>query len=356
MNSSRWLIFLLLTSSLFPNTYVRKAFIKAHFQSIPSENFNAQSIKRLNNWRNPKNDRLYEDKRDLGEKFFFDPRLSKTRNLSCHSCHQLSLAGTDGLTNSIGFLGMKNPHKFNSPTVLNTGLHKLFFWDGRSKNLENQAMISLQGLHEMAFDIPLAVKRFKQLPYYQAELKRLFGENFPDRLGSRKNIKRAFRSFDFITKAVAHYQRSLLTRSRFDAFMEGENILTEREISGAKKFVSLNCIKCHNGPALGGHKKAKFPIYGDYPYAEKVIYDNDEKLKIPSLRNVALTGPYYHNGAVPNLEEAVVLMARLQLNKKLRKNEIMDIVAFLNTLNAEKLPLNQPELPLTRHPYDFEKE
>tara|TARA_Y100000589_G_scaffold331862_1_gene387511 strand:- start:4533 stop:5603 length:1071 start_codon:yes stop_codon:yes gene_type:complete len=353
MRSAHYLIIIFSISSLSANSDIRKAFIEANFQSIPNEYSNTQGIERLENWRNPYKDVQYEAKRDLGQKFFFDPRLSKTRNLSCHSCHQLSLAGTDALTISIGFLGIRNPHKFNSPTVLNTALHKLFFWDGRSEDLENQAMISLMGLHEMAFDVPLAVKRFKQLPYYQAELKRLFGENFPDRLGSQKNIQRAFRSLHNITKAVAHYQRGLLTRSRFDAFMEGEDILTKREISGAKKFISLNCIKCHSGPALGGHKKARFPIYGLYPYANKVMYDNDEKLKIPSLRNVGLTSPYYHNGAVKSLEEAIALMGRLQLNKKLSNTEVSDIMAFLNSLSAQNLPLDQPKLPAERHRYDF---
>ena len=345
---------LLFVPFVFSNVEVRKAFKVANFQSIPRNNSTGVDQQRLKAWRNPKNDAQYKAKRALGEKFFFDPRLSKTKNLSCHSCHQLSQAGTDGLTSSIGFLGMINPHKFNTPTILNTGLHRLFFWDGRSENLENQAFISLQGLHEMAFDIPLAVERFNHLPDYQTELKRLYGENFPSKLGSQKNIGRAFRVLDNVTDAIAHYQRSLLTRSKFDAFMDGENNLSEEEILGAKLFISVDCIKCHKGPALGGQKKSKFPVYGSYPYKQKSLYSEDDKLKIPSLRNVALTGPYYHNGRVQTLEEAVELMARLQLNKKLRKNEVLRIVAFLNSLSAKRLPLDQPKLPVSRYNYSFD--
>lgn len=348
------LCFLLFVSSIFSNDEVRKVFKDAKFQSIPRNDSAGEDQERLKVWRNPRNDAQYKAKRELGEKFFFDPRLSKSKNLSCHSCHQLSQAGMDGLTSSIGFLGMVNPHKFNTPTILNAGLHKLFFWDGRSKNLENQALISFQGLHEMALNIPIAVERFSYLPDYQIELKRLYGENFPNKLDSRENIDRAFRVFDNVTDAIAHYQRSLLTRSKFDAFMEGENNLSEKEILGAELFISLDCIKCHKGPALGGHKKSKFPVYGKYPYKQKSLYSEAEKFKIPSLRNVALTGPYYHNGAVQTLEEAVILMARLQLNEKLRKNQVRQIVAFLNTLNANRLPLKQPKLPVSKHAYSFD--
>ncbi|MEE2923189.1 MAG: cytochrome c peroxidase [bacterium] len=353
MNLLTLCVFLLFVPSVLTDDEVRNAFKEANFQSIPRDDSTGEDHERLKAWRNPKNDVQFKAKRELGEKFFFDPRLSKTKNLSCHSCHQLSQAGVDGLTSSIGFLGMINPHKFNTPTILNTGLHKLFFWDGRSPSLENQALISFQGLHEMALNIPIAVERFDHLPDYQIELKRLYGENFPDKLGSKANIERAFRVFDNVTDAIAHYQRSLLTRSKFDAFMDGENNLSEKEIEGAKLFISVDCIKCHNGPALGGHKKSKFPVYGKYPYKQKSLYSEDENFKIPSLRNVALTGPYYHNGAVQTLEEAVVLMARLQLNKKLVKNEVLKIVAFLNSLNAKRLPLNQPKLPVSRNNYSF---
>lgn len=348
------LCFLLFVPSVSTDDLVREAFKEANFQSIPRDDSTGKDQERLKAWRNPKNDSQFKAKRELGEKFFFDPRLSKTKNLSCHSCHQLSQAGMDGLTSSIGFLGMINPHKFNTPTILNVGLHKLFFWDGRSESLENQAYISFQGLHEMALNIPIAVERFNQLPDYQIELKRLYGENFPNKLGSRQNIDRAFRVFDHVTDAIAHYQRDLLTRSKFDVFMDGANNLSEKETLGAKLFISINCIKCHKGPALGGHRKSKFPIYGKYPYQQKSLYSEDDKFKIPSLRNVALTGPYYHNGAVQTLEEAVILMARLQLNKKLHKNEVLQIVAFLNTLNATRVPLKQPKLPVSRHNYSFE--
>ncbi len=135
MNPLNLCILIFCVSSLFSNDDLRNSFQQAGFETIPSDSATAEHKQRLNRWQNPKNDMQYRAKRDLGEQFFFDPRLSKTKNLSCHSCHQLSQAGTDGLTSSIGFLGMVNPHKFNTPTILNAGLHKLFFWDGRSKSL-----------------------------------------------------------------------------------------------------------------------------------------------------------------------------------------------------------------------------
>ena len=278
-----------------------------------------------------------EAKVELGRRLYFDKRLSKSGKLSCDSCHSLASYGVDNLATSPGDRGKRGDR--NSPTVLNAALHVAQFWDGRAEDLEEQAGMPVLNPIEMA--IPgeeYLVDRLAGDSEYQA----MFAEAFPEQEDPL--------TFANVRHALAAFERTLLTPSRFDDFLRGDAELTAEERLGLEVFLQLGCGACHNGATVGGHIFRKFGIAE--PYWEltgsrkrdqgRVEVTGEEAdrcvFKVPSLRNVEKTYPYFHDGSVETLEEALRVMARLQIGARLSAGQISHLAAFLKTLTGELPP------------------
>lgn len=283
---------------------------------------------------------ITEEKIALGRKLYFDKRLSKNHDVACASCHVLSEYGVDGEPTSSGHKGQKGDR--NSPTVYNAGLHFSQFWDGRAADLEEQAKGPILNPVEMAIpDEAAAVAVISSIPGYVEE----FDEVFPG-----EGV-----TYDNIAKAIAAYERKLVTPAPFDAFLNGDaSALNEDALRGLSLFYEAGCTTCHTGVGVGGGMFQKLGIQKPYDTKDegrfKVTQNVAEKFifKVPSLRNVAKTGPYLHDGSVGTLEDMVALMAEYQTAKgKLSDDEMKWMVAFLNSLTGE-LPtdyIKEPELP-----------
>ena len=261
---------------------------------------------------------------ELGKKLYFDPRLSKSGFISCNSCHNLSMGGTDNIPTSIGDKWQQGP--INSPTVLNSSLNLAQFWDGRAADLKEQAGGPIANPGEMAFTHTLAIDVLQSIPGYVREFKQVFGKDKID--------------IDQVTTAIAEFEKTLVTpNSRFDQWLLGKkDALTKTELEGYKLFKDSGCVACHNGEAVGGNSFQKMglvePYKGNMPDGRAAVTGNDAdrfNFKVPTLRNVEMTYPYFHDGAANTLTEAVDVMGRLQLGKKFTKDENAKIVAFLKT-------------------------
>jgi len=276
---------------------------------------------------------------ELGKKLFFDPRLSKSGFISCNSCHNLSMGGTDNIPTSIGHAWQQGP--INAPTVLNSSMNLAQFWDGRAEDLKAQAGGPIANPGEMASTHDLAVQVLSSIPQYRAEFEQAFGSD-------KINIDR-------VTTAIAAFEETLVTPgSSFDKWLEGnEDAISNKELKGYELFKSSGCVGCHNGSAVGGSLYQKFGIH--YPYettstaeGRKGVTGKDTDLhvfKVPTLRNIELTYPYFHDGAVDTLEEAVKIMGKIQLDLDFKKFEISRIVAFLKTLTGKQPDFKMPILP-----------
>jgi cytochrome c peroxidase len=275
----------------------------------------------------------------LGQKLFFDPRLSKSGFISCNSCHNLSMGGSDNLKTSIGDHWQKGP--INSPTVLNSSLSLAQFWDGRAKDLKAQAGGPIANPGEMAFTHELAVEMLNSIPGYQAEFKKVFKKSSID--------------IDQVTTALASFEETLVTpNARFDKWLKGDTkAITKTEYEGYQLFKNSGCVACHNGINVGGNSFQKFgvvePYKTDNPAEGRVaVTGNDAdrfNFKVPTLRNVELTYPYFHDGAADTLEQAVNTMGRVQLGKHFTPEENTKVVAFLKTLTGEQPRFQLPQLP-----------
>ncbi|WP_052199783.1 cytochrome-c peroxidase [Pseudomonas flexibilis] len=288
---------------------------------------------------------------ELGKQLFFDPRLSKSGFISCNSCHNLSMGGSDNLPSSIGHNWQQGP--INSPTVLNSSLNLAQFWDGRAADLKEQAGGPIANPMEMGFTHTLAVDVLQSIPQYRESFKKVYGKNAID--------------IDQVTDAIAAFEETLVTpNSRFDQWLKGDKkALNKDELAGYQLFKDVGCTACHNGSAVGGNSFQKMGLVEPYATqnpAEGVagLTGNDAdrmKFKVPTLRNVELTYPYFHDGAYWNLEEAVDVMARLQLGRKLEQKQIAQITAFLKTLTGEQpsfaLPILPPSTAKTPRPQPF---
>ena len=276
---------------------------------------------------------------ELGKKLWFEPRLSRSGFISCNSCHNLSMGGSDNLKTSIGDHWQQGP--INSPTVLNSSLNVAQFWDGRAKNLQEQAGGPIGNPKEMAFSHGLAVDMLKSIPQYVAEFKKVFGHD---------NL-----TIDEVTAAIAAFEETLVTpNARFDKWLKGDKkAITAQELRGYALFKSVGCVACHNGVNVGGTTFMKMglvePYKTDNPaQGRSAVTGNDAErfnFKVPTLRNVELTYPYFHDGAANTLPEAVNTMGRIQLGKTFTEQENADIVAFLKTLTGEQPKLTLPILP-----------
>lgn len=276
----------------------------------------------------------------LGEKLYFEKRLSANDTQSCNSCHNVvgKAAGVDNLPTSPGAFG-KNGVR-NSPTVLNAGFHIAQFWDGRAKDLKEQAKGPILNPVEMAMPSASEVEnKIGQIPEYQE----LFAKAYPDSLTKENSntLTRAQKiTYDNITGAIAAFERTLKTQDRFDDFQKGNHkALSIEEQEGLEKFIATGCITCHVGPLLGGNSFRKLgqinPYENSSDKGRQDLTKNSSDafvFKVPSLRNVAITGPYFHDGKITTLEEAVKKMAHLQLGRDLSDSDTKLIVTFLKTL------------------------
>ena len=276
---------------------------------------------------------------ELGKMLFFEPRLSRSGFISCNSCHNLATGGVDNLQTSVGDRWQKGP--INSPTVLNSFGQIAQFWDGRAKTLAEQAAGPIANPLEMASTHEMAVKVIASIPGYAPYLEKAFGD-------SKVDIKR-------ITDAMAEFERTLVTpNARFDKWLKGDKkAITAQELNGYNLFKSSGCTICHNGAQLGGQSFQKMGVVRPYETTNtaegvKAISGRDQDrmtFKVPMLRNVELTYPYFHDGAVWSLEESVAIMGDLQLGKRYTEQEIKDITAFLKTLTGDQPKIEYPVLP-----------
>lgn len=296
---------------------------------------------------NPENPSTPE-KVTLGKSLYFENRLSKDGNISCNSCHNLNTYGVDNNPTSPGDGGIHGDR--NSPTVLNAAFHFAQFWDGRALDVEEQAGGPILNPIEMSMpDQDFVIKRLNQIKGYKA----LFEAAYP---GINEPI-----NYKNIQKAIAVFERQLITPARFDEYLAGnENALTEQEKLGLLTFMNTGCTACHSGEILGGEMYQKFGLAGNYwDFTKSQKIDNGRFLvtkneadkflfKVPSLRNVEKTHPFFHDGSITDLNQAVKIVAKLQLNKELTDQEVQDIVAFMKTLTGAvpKDLATPPQLPV----------
>ncbi|MDR0736968.1 MAG: cytochrome-c peroxidase [Zoogloeaceae bacterium] len=290
---------------------------------------------------------------ELGKKLYFDPRLSKSGFISCNSCHNLSMGGTDNIQTSIGDKWQQGP--INAPTVLNSSLNIAQFWDGRAADLRAQAGGPIANPGEMASSHTLAVDVLSSIPDYVYEFRQVFGKDKID--------------IEQVTTAIAEFEKILVTPgSRFDLWLLGKkDALSRQEEEGYQLFKNAGCVACHNGEAVGGNSFQKMGLVEPYKAASGAEgrsavtgADADRfNFKVPTLRNVELTYPYFHDGAANTLTEAVDTMGRLQLGRKFTRTENASIVAFLKTLTGEQprfqLPILPPSSDQTPRPLPFGK-
>ena len=266
----------------------------------------------------------------LGRRLYFEKRLSKNHDISCNSCHKLDRFGVDNEKTSPGHKGQRGDR--NSPTVYNARFYVAQFWDGRAADLTEQAKGPILNPIEMAMTSEQQVEKvLASIPGYVDLFKRAYPQD-------KKPL-----SYQNMAAAIAAFEAQLLTPSRFDKFLEGDRkALTDEEIAGLVRFANLGCTTCHNGPAIGG---SSFQRIGQViPYEDnedlgrfEVSQKTPDKqvFKVPSLRNIAKTGPYFHNGRFGTLLEAVNTMAKHQLGKKLSNEDAHEVIAFLHSLTGE---------------------
>lgn len=292
---------------------------------------------------------------ELGKKLYHDPRLSANGVVSCNSCHNVMAGGDDNRPNSIGVKDQRGGR--GAPTVWNAAFQSVQFWDGRAPSLEAQAKGPVTNPIEMGMKSwDEVVARLKAIPGYVEEFSAAFGS--PDAVTA-----------DNAAKAIAAYERTLITpNSPYDRYVKGDkSALTEQQVRGMNTFAEVGCTACHSGPNFSGPTQPegtgffqKFPTFENGALEAQYGFMKDEGrfevtknpadkhlFRVPTLRNIALTAPYFHNGKVQTLSDAVTVMAKTQLNKDLTKEQNADIVAFLNALTGEFPKIEMPRLPGT---------
>lgn len=281
----------------------------------------------------PENLQLDAAKVKLGRQLFHDGRLSRDGSVSCASCHDLRRGGVDGLARSVGVGGAVGG--INAPSVLTAALNFRQFWDGRASTLEDQAAGPVHNPIEMNASWELVVPRLEADP----EFRRDFLAAYPDGINGGN-----------ITRAIAEFERSLLTPSRFDRWLRGDDrALSRDELAGYRLFKRHGCIACHQGVNLGGNLYQRFGVMRD-PFPNKqgltsadlgrynVTHKDEDRFvfKVPTLRNIALSAPYFHDGSSRQLDEAVRIMGWAQLGIALPEADVEQITLFLHTLTGEK--------------------
>lgn len=292
---------------------------------------------------------------ELGKMLYFDPRLSMDGTVSCNSCHNVMSHGGDGRPVGVGVHGQRGGR--GSPTVWNSAFQTVQFWDGRAASLEDQAKGPLINSVEMGMTShDLVIDRIKKIPGYVEAFKKVFPKD--------KGI-----TIDHVAKAIATYERTLITpNSPFDKYIRGnKKALTVQQIRGMKLVEEIGCTACHSGDNFSGEGfKMGEGHYQPFPQVPGSKYDKQYDLvsdlgrydvtkkaedknhwRVPTWRNIAITAPYFHNGKVKTLDEAVRVMAKTQLDLDLKENQVADIVAFLASLTGEFPKQTMPQLPNT---------
>jgi len=288
----------------------------------------------------------------LGKMLYFDPRLSKSSLISCNWCHNLGLGGVDGIAKAIGHQWAGNPMHINSPTVYNAVFAKRQFWDGRSPDLESQAQGPIQAGVEMAAPKELVEQRINSIPLYQTLFKKAYG-------------KSGQITFKQIADTIAIFERTLVTPSRYDDFLNGDHTaLSQKEQEGLEIFIDKGCTTCHSDIALGGSMKP-FELREKYKYREVGAFRGNSKkmIKVPTLRNITETAPYFHNGMIWDLKNAIKEMGKVQVGYKvnqegkgnnfsvnvmpisLTESDVEKIFTFFESLEGRKPKVDYPQLP-----------
>lgn len=297
-----------------------------------------------------------EAKVTLGKMLYFDTRFSSTGTVSCFSCHNIMEGGDDHRPTSIGVHGQVGGR--NAPTVWNAAFNSAQFWDGRAASLEEQAKGPPTNPIEMGMkDLGATIGRIQKILGYQPYFEAAFG-------------KGDVVTMDNAAKAIAAYERILITpNSPYDRYVKGDKTaMTEQQVRGMETFAKVGCTACHSGPAFNGSANMpagqgffmKFPIFpgSQYDTQYKLMEDTGRHVvtqkdadkylwRVQTLRNLTYTAPYFHNGSVKSLDEAVRVMGKTQLNKDLSETEVKDIVAFLGALDGEFPEQSMPRLPPT---------
>ena len=332
------------------------------------------------------------DKITLGKELFFDKTLSKDKNISCATCHSIKKdniknsktllttittknrtdnctachleeqSGTDRLSTAVGHNGKQNPFHLNTLTILNSSLAKYLTWGGSDRSLEEQVGLSINTLHEMNMSPKEVEERLKENQNYLEQFKDAFE-------GELKENEKAM-SFENVQKAIAVYVRTLLTRGSYDRFLEGDdNAISQKAKRGLSNFINLGCKGCHTGMSVGGQSLQRFPIRKfatihdlrpniqiypeikrieiDFPFENKGGFlgqKNTNKFRVPILRNVTKTSPYFHNGSVAKIREAVNIMGKNQLGLNLSNTQLDELVAFLKTLEGDIVDYTKDEV------------
>ncbi|HEX7374232.1 MAG TPA: cytochrome c peroxidase [Steroidobacteraceae bacterium] len=292
---------------------------------------------------------------ELGKMLYFDPRLSSTGTVSCFTCHNVMEGGDDHRPTSIGVHGHVGGR--NAPTVWNAAFLSSQFWDGRAATLEDQAIGPPANPIEMGMaNLDAVVGRIRNIPGYKPVFEKAFGA------GDTMTLKN-------VAKAIATYERTLITpNSAYDRYAKGDQkALTEPQLRGLKAFADVGCTSCHQGPAFAGPALPmgtgffmKFPTFPESPFVAKYDFLSDtgratvtkneadkNVWRVPGLRNLVYTAPYFHNGQVHTIDEAVRVMASTQLNRTLEPGQVADITAFLESLTGEFPNQQMPRLPPT---------
>lgn len=351
-----FILFLFVIPLLNANDELRELALSKGLKSIPS------SFEILKSQVDDVENLMSLEKVTLGKKLFFDKNLSKDRTIACVSCHDIQKGGEDSIPTAIGYHQLKNPSHLNSPTVLNTAYSKHLFWDGRASSLREQAGGPMQAHFEMASTPVLVELRVKENPDYNELFRKAYESN--DSI-----------TFENITKAIAVYEKTLVTRGDFDRFLEGDDeAISPSAKKGLNLFIKLGCKGCHFGSAVGGQKIQQFPLrdynsiisiistyhedtdkrevtdismnfkmYHPYPFDNVGGFmgkDGNQKFRVPILRNISKTAPYFHNGVVKTLREAISLMGTYQVGVELTKSQLDNMEDFLKSLDGEIVEYN----------------
>ncbi|MFA7571652.1 MAG: cytochrome c peroxidase [Sulfurimonadaceae bacterium] len=330
----------------FDDNALRKKALDLNINPIPTNFREASKLLTI------KNGEISHDEVALGQKLFNDTLLSKNNDISCATCHKLKEGGEDNLPTAIGHNNQKNPSHLNTPTVLNTAFATAYFWNARAKTLEEQAAGPIQAHFEMNMTQEEVVKRLQESSEYVQLFNTVF-ENEPAV------------SFENVQKALASYERTLLTRGSLDEFLEGNNdAMNSKAKKGFELFLTKGCKGCHAGTSFGGLSVEKFPlrtwwnewlnvqvvndktsvlpqfqlIDRTFPFENIGGFkgkDNNKLFRVPILRNIHQTSPYFHNGSVKELKEAVQIMGKYQLGIIFTQEETELIVEFLKTLDGQ---------------------
>ena len=323
--------------------------------SLSAEQQRAQSFLLPQKAPEPKDNPTTKAKVDLGRKLFFDPRLSVDGTVSCNSCHNVMASGSDNRPVSVGVKGQRGGR--GAPTVFNAAFLSVQFWDGRAQSLEEQAKGPLTNPIEMGMpNQDAVVERLKKTPGYP--------ELFAGAFSGRDPV-----TIDNVAKAIAAFERTLITpNSPFDRWAKGQaSAISNAAKRGFQRMNEIGCVSCHSGPAFAGPTLPvgtgfyqKFPTFTDNDYVRKYDLAADagrqnvtglkadaNMFRVPSLRNVGVTAPYFHNGRVTSLQDAIRIMGKTQLNQELSNKDVDDIYAFLLTLTGEIPYQVLPKLSMT---------